>query len=67
MAEYTQMSVAVGRTTAQPVSCLSLTADALAMSPAKTCGICGKQSGTDTGFTQRTISITILTLLLTHF
>jgi hypothetical protein len=67
MAEYTQMSLAVGRNMAQPVSRLSLTAATLAQSPSRARGICGEQSDTDRGFTQSTISITILTLPLTHF
>ena len=67
MVEYTHMNLAVGRGVAQPVSCLCLTADTWAQSGARVCGICGEQNGIDRGFTQSTITITILTLLHSNF
>jgi hypothetical protein len=60
MAEYTHMSLDVGQLVASHRGRLGSV-------PSQSVWNLGEQSGIDRGSTQSTISITILTLLLTHF
>ena len=54
MTTTTMMMMMIGRAMAQAVSPRPLTAEALVRSRVSPCGICGRQSGTGTGFSRST-------------